>query len=64
MMLPRIRLKRSGENGPNLGAEGENQVHMQRIGKKAAGPLADGVLHDGYPGVGLMPPCFPDLTLD
>ncbi|MEH6500133.1 DUF5131 family protein [Halopseudomonas aestusnigri] len=48
--VPRVRLTDLGENGRDLGAEGDNQVWMQRIGKKAAGRLLDGVLHDGYPG--------------
>ena len=47
----RIRLTDLGENGSDLGAEGDNHAWMQRIGKKAAGRLLDGVLHDAYPGV-------------
>jgi len=49
--VPRIRFTDLGENGSDLGAEGENHVWMQRAGKKPAGRLLDGVLHDGYPGV-------------
>ncbi|RGP57057.1 phage Gp37/Gp68 family protein [Pseudomonas abyssi] len=48
--VPRVRLTDLGEDGSALGAEGDNQAWMQRIGKKAAGRLLDGVLHDGYPG--------------
>ncbi|ROZ80912.1 phage Gp37/Gp68 family protein [Pseudomonas neustonica] len=47
----RIRLTDLGENGSDLGAEGDNHAWMQRIGNKAAGRLLDGVLHDAYPGV-------------
>ena len=32
------------------GFHGERVQIMQRVGKKAAGRLLDGVLHDGYPG--------------
>jgi len=47
--VPRVRLTELGENGQDLGAEGDDHVWMQRAGKKQAGRLLDGVLHDAYP---------------
>lgn len=44
-----IRLTDAGENGHMLGAGGDNHVHMQRAGKKKAGRLLDGVLHNEFP---------------
>lgn len=47
---PCIRLTECGHNGRDLAHSGEgDHAYMQRIGKKAAGRLLDGVLHDGYP---------------
>ncbi len=47
--VPRRRITDAGCNGQDLGAEGDNEVWMQRAGKKAAGRLLDGVQHDGFP---------------
>lgn len=48
---PCIRLNENGGDGHRLEDEdGGNSAYMQRIGKKAAGRLLDGVQHDGYPG--------------
>ncbi len=46
---PRIRLTDAGQNGQCLGSAGDNDVWMQRIGKKAAGSLLDGVEHKEFP---------------
>lgn len=45
-----IRLTEAGKDGSRLenGDEGED-VWMEKVGKKAAGRLLDGVQHDGYP---------------
>lgn len=48
--VPRIRLTDAGDDGSALGAEGGNDCWMNRAGKRAAGRLLDGVLHDQYPG--------------
>lgn len=48
--VPRFRMTDAGHNGQVLGAEGDNDVWMNRAGKKAAGRLLDGVQHDEYPG--------------
>lgn len=47
--VPRIRLTDLGENGSDLGAEGDNHVWMQRAGKKTAGRLLDGRTLDEAP---------------
>lgn len=47
--VERRRLTSSGDNGSNLAATGCNHVWMQRLGKKAAGRLLDGVEHNGFP---------------
>ncbi|MCW2242236.1 phage Gp37/Gp68 family protein [Azospirillum canadense] len=47
--VPRIRLTNEGQNGHFLNAEGGNPVWMNRAGKRVAGRLLDGVLHDAYP---------------
>lgn len=47
--VPRIRLTDLGENGSDLGAEGDNHAWMQRAGKKAAGRLLDGRTWDEAP---------------
>lgn len=47
---PCLRLNENGGDGRNLENEdGGDSAYMQRIGKKAAGRLLDGKLHDGYP---------------
>lgn len=47
---PCIRITEDGDNGRDLAhAGGGDHVYMQRVGKKMAGRLLDGVLHDGYP---------------
>lgn len=49
---PCIRLNENGGDGRRLEDEdGGCSAYMQRVGKKAAGRLLDGVQHDGYPGV-------------
>lgn len=48
---PRIRLTDAGENDQELGAEGDNAVWMQRVGKKAAGRLLDGREWNEMPAV-------------
>lgn len=48
---PCIRLTEGGYDGRNLAnVDGGCDAYMQRTGKKMAGRLLDGVLHDGYPG--------------
>lgn len=48
---PCIRLNENGGDGHRLEDEdGGDSAYMQRIGKKAAGRLLEGVQHDGYPG--------------
>jgi protein gp37 len=47
--VPRRRITDAGDNGQDLGAEGGNDVWMQRAGKKIAGRQLDGAQHDGYP---------------
>jgi protein gp37 len=47
--VPRMRLTELGENGSDLGAEGESHVWMNRAGKARAGRALDGVTHDGFP---------------
>lgn len=50
-----ITLANTGEVWPRsvncYGGRVEGRVHMRRVGKKAAGRLLDGVLHDAYPEV-------------
>jgi protein gp37 len=38
-----------GENGSDLGAEGDNHTWMQRAGKKVSGRLLDGRTWDEVP---------------
>lgn len=47
---PRIRLTAAGNNGRDLAnaCDGDD-CYMQKVGKKLAGRLLDGVLHDAYP---------------
>ena len=47
--VPRIRLTDLGENGSDLGAEGDNHTWMQRAGKKVSGRLLDGRTWDEAP---------------
>lgn len=47
--VPRIRLTDLGENGSDLGAEGDNHTWMQRAGKKVSGRLLDGRTWDEVP---------------
>lgn len=47
--VPRIRLTDLGEDGSDLGAEGDNHVWMHRAGKKVAGRLLDGMEWNGAP---------------
>ena len=45
-----IRLTERGRNGRDLAHAGEgDDAYMQKVGKKMAGRLLHGVLHDGYP---------------
>ncbi|MHB1702241.1 MAG: phage Gp37/Gp68 family protein [Acidobacteriaceae bacterium] len=45
-----IRLTERGHNGRDLAHAGEgDHAYMQRVGKKMAGRLLQGALHDGYP---------------
>ncbi len=47
---PCIRLNENGGDGHRLEDEdGGDSAYMQRVGKKRAGRLLDGVTHDGYP---------------
>jgi protein gp37 len=47
---PCIRLTESGTDGRNIKNEEQgDSAYMQRVGKKMAGRLLDGVQHDGYP---------------
>ncbi|MBN8283433.1 phage Gp37/Gp68 family protein [Zoogloea sp.] len=47
---PCIRLNENGGDGNRLEDEdGGDSAYMQRVGKKLAGRLLDGVQHDGYP---------------
>jgi protein gp37 len=47
---PTIRLTEHGNNGRDLAHAGEgDDAYMQRVGKKIAGRLLKGKLHDGYP---------------
>jgi protein gp37 len=47
---PCIRLTESGLDGRNLENEEQgDSAYMQKVGKKMAGRLLDGVTHDGYP---------------
>jgi len=47
---PCIRLTESGHDGRRLENEdGGDSAYMQRVGKKAAGRLLDGVVHDEFP---------------
>lgn len=49
---PCIRLNENGSDGRRLENEdGGSSAYMQRIGKKAAGRLLNGVEHNGFPGV-------------
>lgn len=49
---PCVRLTERGHNGRSLAHSGEgDHAYMQRIGKKAAGRLLDGMKHDRYPEV-------------
>lgn len=49
---PCIRLTESGHDGRRLeNVDGGCDTYMQRVGKKFAGRLLDGVKHDGYPEV-------------
>jgi protein gp37 len=47
--VPRFRMTDAGHNGQDLGADGDNDVWMNRAGKKAAGRLLDGRTHDEFP---------------
>lgn len=48
---PCIRMNENGGDGHRLEDEdGGDSAYMQRVGKKSAGRLLDGVQHDGYPG--------------
>lgn len=48
---PCLRLTYRGNNGSDIAHAGDDgdEAYMQRIGKKSAGRLLDGVQHDGYP---------------
>lgn len=47
---PCIRLNENGGDGHRLEDEdGGDSAYMQRVGKKSAGRLLDGLHHDGYP---------------
>lgn len=47
---PCLRMTELGNDGHNLAHEGEgDSAYVQRTGKKIAGRLLDGVLHDAYP---------------
>lgn len=47
---PCIRLNENGSDGRRLENDcSGDSAYMQKIGKKAAGRLLDGVQHDGYP---------------
>lgn len=46
---PRMRLTDAGDDGSDLGAEGDNHVWVQRAGKKVAGRLLDGREWNGVP---------------
>jgi protein gp37 len=47
---PCIRLTEGGHNGRDLAnLDGGDDAYMQRVGKKMAGRLLDGVLHGAYP---------------
>lgn len=49
---PSVRLTHAGHDGRRLeNCDGGDDAYMQRIGKKTAGRLLDGVLHDEYPEV-------------
>lgn len=49
-----VRLTYQGQNGRSLSADtsGGSEAYMQRVGKKFAGRLLKGQLHDGYPLAG------------
>jgi protein gp37 len=47
--VPRLRMTDAGHNGQDLGADGGNDVWMNRAGKKAAGRLLDGRTWDEVP---------------
>jgi len=47
--VPRFRMTDAGHNGQDLGADGGNDVWMNRAGKKAAGRLLDGRTWDEVP---------------
>jgi len=47
--VPRFRMTDAAENGQRLDAKGENDVWMNRAGKKAAGRTLDGRTWDGVP---------------
>lgn len=45
----RVRLTDKGTDGQDLASGGDNQVWMQRVGKKIAGNLLDGRKWEQYP---------------
>lgn len=51
--VPCVRLTDRGQNGQDLGAACDNQVWMQRAGKKRSGRLLDGRTWDQFPEVRL-----------
>jgi protein gp37 len=49
---PCIKLNEDGSDGNDLCIDsGRDSAYMQRVGKKMAGRLLDGVTHDGFPAV-------------
>jgi protein gp37 len=47
--VPRLRMTDAGHDGQDLNSSGNNDVWMNRAGKKEAGRMLDGITHDGYP---------------
>lgn len=47
--VPRIRLTDQSQNGQILGADGDNDVWMNCVGRKRAGKLLDGELYQQFP---------------
>jgi protein gp37 len=47
--VARVRLTDVGEDGCDLDSAGENDVWMNRAGKRVAGRVLDGVTHDAFP---------------
>lgn len=48
---PMRKVTNRGEDGSGLSAQGGAETWMQRVGKKTAGRLLDGVEHNGFPEV-------------